>query len=118
MRGDGGNSTSEIVTAEFSSSAETAISAKTITDSHGALRSGTFFSSKEPIAKPTLGRSSGFRFELLAAPSHGVLQSSAVAICSFRHRLQRRDRNGFAPFSLFFRRNDKSPRTPKSIGSY
>jgi hypothetical protein len=39
----------------------------------------------------------------------------AVAICGVRPRLQRRDRNGFAPFSLFFTPDAKSKATPTSL---
>jgi hypothetical protein len=46
-----------------------------------------------------LGRSSDFRIALLTAPSREIL---AVACCGVRPRLQRRDRDGFAPSSLFF----------------
>lgn len=55
-----------------------------------------------------LGRSSGFRISLLAAPSrpsrlpNSRQQRLAVACCSVRPRLQRRDRDGIAPSSLFF----------------
>jgi hypothetical protein len=59
-----------------------------------------------------LGRSSDFRFFLLAAPSHPVPISAGVNngteklhtwqwhCCSFRPRSQRRVRNGITPFSL------------------
>lgn len=61
---------------------------------------------------PTPGRSSGFRFVLLAEPSRWRLSSIretdrfvirrwAVALSGVRPRLQRRDRDGFAPSSLF-----------------
>jgi len=70
---------------------------------------------KEPIAKPTLGRSSGFRINLLAAPSRGWESYwSAVVSRSVRSRLQRPDRNGVAPFSLFFLAHNECSRTPKS----
>jgi len=76
------------------------------------------------------GRSSGFRIDLLAAPSRFsavagltalggcVLRSKTRLIpthqspCGVRSRLQRRDRNGIAPFSLFFRtRRQAAPNT-------
>ena len=65
------------------------------------------------------GRSSGFRIVLhlrlpaAAAPINQDSSSAAVAFCRFRPRLQRRDRNGFAPFSLFFPRRDRRSRTPR-----
>jgi hypothetical protein len=37
-----------------------------------------------------------------------------VVICGVRPRLQRRDRNGFTPFSLFFTPDAKSKVTPTS----
>jgi hypothetical protein len=46
----------------------------------------------------SVGRFSGFRFVLLAAPSHP--KSGQWLYCGVRQRLQRRDRNGIAPFSL------------------
>ncbi len=50
------------------------------------------------IATSFAGRFSGFRFALLAAPSHpGCGQWPD---CGVRLRLQRRDRNGVSPFSL------------------
>jgi hypothetical protein len=51
------------------------------------------------------GRSSGFRIVLLTAPSRVFTQW----LCGVRSRLQRRDRNGFAPFSLFFPASNKLP---------
>jgi len=66
------------------------------------------------------GRSSGFRIVLLAAPSRGLRPCQrAVAGSGFRSvrtRLQRRDRNGFTPFSLFFFRDHKSRKTPSVEG--
>jgi hypothetical protein len=47
-----------------------------------------------------LGRSSGYRITLLTAPSQTTLFSGD---CGFRPRIQRRDRDGFSPSSLFFR---------------
>ena len=52
------------------------------------------------FAKLTTGRSSGFRIDLCAMPSHK--QQACSGRSGVRPRLQRRDRNGFAPFSLFF----------------
>ena len=51
------------------------------------------------FAKPTTGRSSGFRIILRATPSHE--QQARSGRSGVRPRLQRRDRNGFSPFSLF-----------------
>ena len=67
-----------------------------------------------------MGRSSGFRIKLPAAPSRDVEPTTVVGInlavvyCGFRPRLQRRDRNGFAPFSLFFTPDAESGATPMS----
>jgi hypothetical protein len=44
------------------------------------------------------GRSSGFRVILPATPSLSLFRK--VASCGFRHRLQRRDRDGLSPSSL------------------
>jgi hypothetical protein len=44
------------------------------------------------------GRSSGFRVILPATPSLSLFRK--VASCGFRHRLQRRDRDGLTPSSL------------------
>ena len=48
-----------------------------------------------------LGRSSGYRITLLTAPSQARLLSGN---CGVRPRIQRRDRDGFSPSSLFFRK--------------
>jgi len=68
-----------------------------------------------------LGRSSGFRIDLLATPSRERVRRksspsscSQWLLCSVRPRLQRRDRNGLAPFSLFFPRSDRLRKTPTS----
>lgn len=58
-----------------------------------------------------LGRSSGSRITLLAAPSR---ESDLSGVCGVRPRLQRRDRDGFKPSSLFSRSN--TPQAPKSPG--
>lgn len=58
-----------------------------------------------------LGRSSGSRITLLAAPSR---ESDLSGVCGVRPRLQRRDRDGFKPSSLFSRSN--TPQAPKSAG--
>lgn len=58
-------------------------------------------SSGKAEGKPTLGRSSGFRIILLTAPSRAAF-SLHSGLGSVRSRLQRRDRNGVTPFSLFF----------------
>ena len=52
--------------------------------------------------------------EVNAALKSAAHKSPAVVNCSVRSRLQRRDRNGFAPFSLFFFQNNKFRKTPKS----
>jgi hypothetical protein len=77
-------------------------------------------SSKDPNANRRMGRSSGFRIGLLTAPSRPAcsrlwsrpLQDSGI--CGFRPRLQRRDRDGFAPSSLFFAPGHKPETTPMS----
>lgn len=58
-----------------------------------------------------LGRSSGSRITLLTAPSR---ESNLSGVCGVRPRIQRRDRDGFKPSSLFSRSN--TPQAPKSAG--
>ena len=58
-----------------------------------------------------LGRSSGSRITLLTAPSQ---ESNLSGVCGVRPRIQRRDRDGFKPSSLFSRSN--TPQAPKSAG--
>ncbi len=62
-----------------------------------------------------LGRSSGSRINLLAAPSR---ESFAVVNCGVRPRIQRRDRDGFAPSSLFFPRTTSEGNTQVEARSY
>jgi hypothetical protein len=79
-----------------------------------------FFREKAHASQPTPGRSSGFRFVLLAEPSRWrpssirvtdpfVMRRLAVALSGVRPRLQRRDRDGFAPSSLFSPASDEPP---------
>jgi hypothetical protein len=79
-----------------------------------------FFREKAFASLPTQGRSSGFRFVLLAEPSRWrlllirvanqlVMKRLAVALSGFRPRLQRRDRDGIAPSSLFFPASNELP---------
>lgn len=80
-------------------------------------RGATSFSSKEPFAKKM---TSGQVFWLsdrttdCTFPRHPV---PTVVCCSVRPRLQRRDRNGFAPFSLFFSRTPSYERHPGPCGT-
>ena len=53
-----------------------------------------------PSRYSSMGRSSGSRFTLLAAPSHHACGVTVAISCGFRPRLQRRVRDGFAPSSL------------------
>jgi len=57
------------------------------------------FAAPAKISVPFSGRSSGFRINRRPAPSQSCCRS--VASCRLRPRLQRRDRDGFAPSSLF-----------------
>jgi|GEM_PF-2868150 len=77
------------------------------------LRRVLAFPGQDSSRDRQMGRSSGFRIDLPATPSRGTADArlakriaefgkwAAVVSCSLRPRLQRRDRNGFAPFSLF-----------------
>ena len=53
-----------------------------------------------PSRYGSMGRSSGFRIVLLAAPSHHACGVTVAISCGFCPRLQRRVRDGFAPSSL------------------
>jgi hypothetical protein len=86
----------------------------------GARRRKTAVSSflERPECEPTNGQvfwlpdqATGRTF-----PSRDIAKANyeTVAICGFRPRLQRRDRNGIAPFSLFFPRNAEFRETPMS----
>ena len=79
------------------------------------------FSEQDSSRVTTMGRSSGFRIDLLATPSHEFLRQTFVTLfaarsgyCSVCPRLQRRDRNGFSPFSLFSGLDNTSRPTPTS----
>jgi hypothetical protein len=77
------------------------------------------FREERTSTNPPQGRSSDFRIartrRAFPPSAHRSLwftaarTNSAVALCGGRPRLQRRDRNGFAPFSLFFPASDKRP---------
>ena len=79
----------------------------------------TSLSTKEPFATPTTrqvfwlpDRSTGCTFPRKEAQ----WAAARSGYGSVRSRLQRRDRNGLAPFSLFFSRDDKPRETPSVEG--
>ncbi len=82
---------------------------------------GRAFSGQDVSRTRQLGRSSGFRIDLLATPSHGSPRRPRFSpgcrpqwSCSVRPRSQRRDRNGITPFSLFSGPNNKFKPAPMS----
>jgi len=90
---------------------------------HGAQRRKSAVSSfpERPECEPTNGqvfwlpdRPTCRTFPFRNVATRFAISQNSGYVCGFRPRLQRRDRNGFSPFSLFSTPDAKSEATPTS----